>query len=723
MKPLLGAVARGQVNLAAWGRAAGANSRVRQAELSAQPAIHVDPYTLWGLYSNFRAFGRQTLPELDFAVELVGAWDRDAFVAGLPPGVAPNNLVVPAMYNEPLVGGKTRSKFVTVGIRVPNPKLESDDDWKKLDELVLALFSHPLVKRAQVGFPVTSEVIEDAALSSPVGAPAASSAGADDQILLAVADDFIPFAHRALRDEVGNTRVRALWDQSDHLRSRVSEAPLKDQPWGPTPGFGNGAQASQADLNKVIAKHTQAGSTCDEAALYQDTRALPDHPPPKRQGHGAAVAGLLAGNAGHMPKPWGTPDVGAGALINTPQLASAPIVVVQWPFEQSSVANGRWLAVHVMDALRYMVHQSHRDGAAPVPMVMNISYGGLVGPHDGSSILERAMDEVIAAHPNLQVVLASGNFRGTGRNSHSADPLQHVPVGIHGEWLLYPNQSEQLHLLVPPGKDAETFLELWFSERGNGGATTAAVLDPDELSLTLGAPGGQGPNGYAPPPEQPLLGAQATEDVAQLAAPLQNATHGLFVVARASQSENRSMGLLVVAPTAPSDGLVAAPAGVWTLTVKNKGPRTLVLNARVERDVLSSRPSSRVQQARLIADRLAFQAAARQPTRRPTVRGSKGGVTDDQVMSGMANGVGALAAGALVANPHRVSAYSSSRNADGGGLLAYAVADASLTLPGIRVCGNYSGTVVRLNGTSIAAPQVARHDAASVKAASFFTKR
>ena len=71
------------------------------------------------------------------------------------------------------------------------------------------------------------------------------------------------------------------------------------------------------------------------------------------------------------------------------------------------------LPIHVLDGLRYILDRA--TSLAPprgVPVVVNLSFGHIAGPHDGSSMLERAIHELIEAYrraARLEVVVAAGN--------------------------------------------------------------------------------------------------------------------------------------------------------------------------------------------------------------------------------------------------------------------------------------------------------------------------
>ena len=83
----------------------------------------------------------------------------------------------------------------------------------------------------------------------------------------------------------------------------------------------------------------------------------------------------------------------------TPGIASAD----GWPCMRSTDCDTSWTEQDKLAAL----------GRAALPVVVNMSFGHIAGPHDGSSMLERAIHELIAARRRvggrLEVVVAAGN--------------------------------------------------------------------------------------------------------------------------------------------------------------------------------------------------------------------------------------------------------------------------------------------------------------------------
>jgi fructose-specific phosphotransferase system IIC component len=90
-------------------------------------------------------------------------------------------------------------------------------------------------------------------------------------------------------------------------------------------------------------------------------------------------------------------------------------------------------------------------------------------------------------------------------------------------------------------------------------------------------------------------------------------------------------------------------------------------------------------------------------------------MSDSNTLNNVGTGSSVLLAGALTGQAERaagtclrVSPYSAEGRGPTSGPAFSAVADANRVLPGIRVGGSQGGMLVRMNGTSMAAPQAAR---------------
>jgi hypothetical protein len=80
--------------------------------------------------------------------------------------------------------------------------------------------------------------------------------------------------------------------------------------------------------------------------------------------------------------------------------------------------------------------------------VVNISYGGQAGPHDGSGMLERALDALLLERPdNFAIVLSAGNAKGQACHAHR---------------VVRPDHSGLFGIQVAERDATDTFIECWY---------------------------------------------------------------------------------------------------------------------------------------------------------------------------------------------------------------------------------------------------------------------
>lgn len=673
----------------------------------------VDPYAFWGLATRFRSLGFAGRPPsvLSFSVELDAPYESSAHpflpfqavtvagpvtATGTLPGAAHLPAKVPSAYERPLPGARPgltpqTATFVTLRLDV------KDLDWGLVQQYVQELILASYVKRLQIGLP---RGVDNPDKSQGTD-PQLPDWAREPEVVIGILDDACPFAHQALRraDAPLASRVVALWDQTTVRPRQGNEpAPL---------GFPYGGQWENSELDRRMQRHL-VNEEVDEAAVYASAD-VDFKPLAERASHAAAVLGLVAGGARattRMPQPL---DDGDGVPPAPPSFddaaARAPLAVVQFPGEQMDVRAGRWLAVNALDGLHYLIHVARRLGRdinKPPPLTVNMSYGSMAGPHDGSGMLESAIDELCNLYGrDLAVVLAAGNAHGTLRDAEV--PLGYRPSGVHAKQDLGPDESVSFTLFIPPDKQFETYLEIWFSVKGGTGEArpflnidTGTLHDnPGEVDIVVTAPDGRAWPTVACPGIHLVQSSAAT--------PPADTEAGLFFMRKVSQGTRGSMALLVVAATQVSSNYVAAPAGRWLVTVRHKKPksdtaaRSFSVDAWVERDdteVGAVRPQS----ARLVEN----------------ADGSPSGLSDENTFTSIATGRMTFKAGALMDRGNglestQVSAYSAEAVDDLHGPDFSSVADTHAALPGIRVSGSQSGTVLRANGTSMAAPQAARY--------------
>ncbi|MGH8032476.1 MAG: S8 family serine peptidase, partial [Luteimonas sp.] len=111
---------------------------------------------------------------------------------------------------------------------------------------------------------------------------------------------------------------------------------------------------------------------------------------------------------------------------------------------------------HLLEAIHFVVSE-----AAGRPLVLNMSIGRHAGPHDGSTLVEQAIDWLVRARPGTAVVQSTGNYYA--RNVHSAGQL-------------HDGEVEELSFEVHPGDTTPNELEIWYSGRD---VLRVALIAPD----------------------------------------------------------------------------------------------------------------------------------------------------------------------------------------------------------------------------------------------------
>lgn len=177
-------------------------------------------------------------------------------------------------------------------------------------------------------------------------------------ILIAVIDSGIDFYNEKFRDRNNNSRIVALWDQTvmpDGARGESSPN-----------GFFVGTEYNTSRINEAL----RLGSR-EEAQQLVRSRDV--------SGHGTAVAGIAA-------------DVAAESRF---------IIVKLGRPEPDSFPR----TTEMMRALKYVVEKAVFYNQ---PVAINVSFGNSYGSHDGSSLLERYMDNIAEIGRNV-VCVGSGN--------------------------------------------------------------------------------------------------------------------------------------------------------------------------------------------------------------------------------------------------------------------------------------------------------------------------
>jgi hypothetical protein len=470
--------------------------------------------------------------------------------------------------------------------------------------------------------------------------------------IVAVIDDGLAFAHERFRSGTGHTRFKYFWNQDD---TTIAHSPS---------GFGWGRELTQNNINDLLASCSYSNIVDEDEVYRQAGQTLAA----RRVKHGTHVMDLACG--------LGPRDVEA----NSPYLIG--VQLPKWVTEETS---GALLTPVVYDAITYILSRADQiatdEGTAPLPIVINLSYGNIAGPHDGTAPLERAIDQLIAARQTpLRVVLPAGNHYLARCHSRFSLAAATSPDG----------SIDVLRWRIQPDDKSASFVEIWLPEAAAGQTrpqVAVRVTTPIGETTPWIQPGSQWP----PPTNHNVR----------------------FLVVNLDLAGERPRIVLAVAPTAETTtSLRTAPSGTWLVEVKNEGSAVSV-DAWVQRgDTPFGYPlwgrQSRFDNSNYRrfdpAGRLQEQDSPSSPIRRRSTINAL--ATEQQ---------------AIVIGGFRRSDYHPSRYSGAGpvatpptvppprtGPDAAAVADDSVALHGVLAAGTRSGSVVAMNGTSVAAPQITR---------------
>ncbi len=505
----------------------------------------------------------------------------------------------------------------------------------------------------------------DAAVSS-VGNIRDDTSKVLGKTVVAIIDHGCPFANSQFRKkpESGGakvppkSRVKLLWDQDP---TRPYFLGKSKEYWGPSAkGLLYGRQlqnltlgdAAYPAIDELMAKHFDADTGyLDEEGCYDAIEYLI---PRRAWSHGAHVMDLATG--------W--PNPSAPDEPERDEASDADIIFVQLPRRTIADTSGGAMSVYVLDALQYIVAKTSEDA----DVVVNLSFGTYAGPHDGTSFLERAIDELCQIRPRLKVVLPAGN---------SANEDCHARLALKN------GVTESLNLAVMPDDLSPTFVELWWSGKST---LKVSVQPPDDMPSP---PIGDVVNGKWP--------TKITSDY-EFGIFQKNGLRGV------DATSWNSMALIAIAPTAHVDGTKsAARYGVWTIHLTSSDSVPLDVDAWIERGDVVNGDGWRATQARFLVNPSA-DAREEYPLTQPVRKAG--------TLNSYATGTSTYVVGGMVLSPIELADYSSSGPGRNGvrafGPDSLEVTDESNVLSGIPALASIGSSVLRMNGTSVAAPQLVR---------------
>ena len=258
-------------------------------------------------------------------------------------------------------------------------------------------------------------------------------------ILVAVIDSGIDYENADFRNEDGTTRILALWDQS--------LAPGEGRT--PPQGYAAGAEYTAEQINEALKKTTMA-----------DRRQLV--PSIDTSGHGTAVAGVAAGN-GRNSK---------GRYAGVAPKSNLLVVKLGSPRQ-----DGFPRTTELMQGIDYVIKKALE---LRMPVAVNISFGNTYGSHDGTSLLERFIDDISNIWKSC-ICIGSGNEASSA--GHTSGEMQEgkeeiIQLAVQNNqtafsiqiWKEYTDVVD-ISLMTPAGVTVGPIQEILGSQRFSVGQT------------------------------------------------------------------------------------------------------------------------------------------------------------------------------------------------------------------------------------------------------------
>ena len=272
-------------------------------------------------------------------------------------------------------------------------------------------------------------------------------------VLLAVLDSGITWDLEVFRKADGSTRIRYLWDQTVSKKTG-------DVRYGKMPdGFSLGTEYTAEEINAAL-----------QMPALDRYRRIPSR---DLSGHGTAVAGIAAGKS--------------ASGLYTGAAPEAELIVVKLGLPGNSLGTEEGFP-RTTEILRGVTYALRKAQQLNMPLVINLSFGNSYGSHDGSSLLERFLDNASEIGKTV-ICVGSGNegaARGHFAGNIAKDSRIELAVGNYEKSLniqLWKNYSDvfRIRLQSPGGEEAELTTNI------QGGKYTLR-LEQTRILVYLGEP-------------------------------------------------------------------------------------------------------------------------------------------------------------------------------------------------------------------------------------------
>ena len=215
-------------------------------------------------------------------------------------------------------------------------------------------------------------------------------------VVVGIIDSGIDWSHEDFKNPDGSSRILWIWDQTQSTTGQIPQ------------DFGYGTEWTQMQINEGTPNQNDF------------------------DGHGTHIASIAAGN-------------GRGTGVQR----SAPRFVGMAPEADIIVVKSHLFENQVLDGARYIFEKAESLGK---PAVVNMSFAYQIGPHDGRTLLEQGLNQLVEETSGRAIVASSGN-RGEST--------------IHAGAVLLPPDGENYPKLIPMPdlNDSSSYISIWSSSK------------------------------------------------------------------------------------------------------------------------------------------------------------------------------------------------------------------------------------------------------------------
>ncbi|MDE6166996.1 MAG: S8 family serine peptidase, partial [Acetatifactor sp.] len=269
-------------------------------------------------------------------------------------------------------------------------------------------------------------------------------------VLVAVLDSGIDFGQSVFRKADGSTRIRYLWDQT--LKPTEQNRPPE--------GFGMGVEYNSEQIDRAL-------EIPDPQQRYLTLPSI------DTSGHGTAVAGIAAGRS--------------AVYRGVAREAELLIVKLGVPDALSFPRT-----TEIMRGVTWAVNKAL---ALQMPLVINLSFGNSYGAHDGSSLLERFLDNA-AEIGRTVICVGTGNEGASGGHLagnlvEGRDALNNITGSVPSPVADSRNPFPGVSATRAPGPARPAEIQLAVAEYERGLNIQMWKNYCDVYRLRLRSPGGQ----------------------------------------------------------------------------------------------------------------------------------------------------------------------------------------------------------------------------------------